>query len=240
MSILGIIILGILVMLFLLAGRISTIARSLAPLLGMLQHIEGDALRLKETPKSISAMTRLELPRIERDFPEFHWPEWRQCSENILSMYLEAIEHRQVSYLKNVGPGIIDGVKLKIEENIEQDRQEKFDNTKIHQTEISRYEKDPFVCRVIVQLSVEYLHSLQGPHIEKPLSREKEQHRYELEIVYVQDVSSLGNTTMGLGVNCPNCGAPIANLGEKYCEYCGTAVEPINIRAWTPNKIQEI
>ena len=31
-----------------------------------------------DTPKSVSGMTRVELPRIEKDFPEFHWPEWKQ------------------------------------------------------------------------------------------------------------------------------------------------------------------
>ena len=37
-----------------------------------------------DTPKSVSGMTRVELPRIEKDFPEFHWPEWKQRCENQL------------------------------------------------------------------------------------------------------------------------------------------------------------
>ncbi|MCD8025431.1 MAG: zinc-ribbon domain-containing protein, partial [Clostridiales bacterium] len=42
-----------------------------------------------------------------------------------------------------------------------------------------------------------------------------------------------------VGVNCPNCGAPIKNLGKKFCEYCGTAVTEVNIRAWKFDSITE-
>ena len=38
---------------------------------------------------------------------------------------------------------------------------------------------------------------------------------------------------------CPNCGAPIKNLGAKFCEYCGSAVEVINSRVWSLEHIKE-
>ena len=50
-----------------------------------------------DTPKSVSGMTRVELPRIEKDFPEFLWPEWKQRCENQLKGYLEALENRDLS-----------------------------------------------------------------------------------------------------------------------------------------------
>ena len=62
---------------------------------------------------------------------------------------------------------------------------------------------------------------------------------YETELVYIQDVDKLENHADALGINCPNCGAPIKSLGEKYCEYCGTAVQEVNIRAWKFNSIKE-
>lgn len=242
MSITAILAIIILVLLGSVLGKASAVLSSIHRLLAMLSYADpkGDAFRLQNEPKSISGMTNLELPRIEKDFPEFHWPEWRQRSENILRMYLEAVEHKQASYLKDVGIGLYDELQLAIQENYEQDVEEKFDNLKYHQTEISKYERDKFICRVLVQMSVEYYHTLKGPRVEKPVNNEKEQHRYELEIVYVQDVTALGDTTLGYGVSCPHCGAPISNLGAKHCVYCGTAVEPINIRVWTPNKIKEI
>jgi len=239
----GILIIVILVLVVGALGYISQITRSLSGLFRILQCLEGvdsENLRLKETPKSVSAMTRLELPRIEKDFPEFNWPEWKQRCENILKMYLEAVEHKNPHLLKDVGYGLSEQVRLAIEENREHDVKEAFDATKIHQTEITRYEREQFLCRVIVQMSAEFLHSIEGPNIAKALVNEKEQHRYEIELVYVQDLTAIGNLTNGIGVNCPNCGAPISNLGAKFCTYCGTAVEPINIRVWTPNKIKDI
>ena len=40
--------------------------------------------------------------------------------------------------------------------------------------------------------------------------------------------------------DCPNCGAPIKNLGAMYCEYCGLAVTPINLKVWTLHKFYEV
>lgn len=239
----AIIIIIILVLLGNVLGQLSRLSGTINGLLRLLHALGGmekDDLRIRETPKSVSAMTSLELPRIEKDFPEFHWPEWKQRCENIMKMYLEAVEHREPHMLKDVGYGMSEQVRLAIEENREHEVKEAFDNTKIHQTEITRYERDKYLCRVLVQMSVEYLHSIEGPEIEKPLVNEKEQHRFEIELVYVQDITALGEQSMGFGVNCPNCGAPITNLGKKYCGYCGSAVEPVNIRVWTPNKIKEL
>lgn len=237
-SITAILIIVALILISSILGQISRLTHTLAPLLRLIRMVEKDDMKLPDTPKSISAATRLELPRLEKDFPEFHWPEWRQRSQNILQMYLEALEHQQISYLKDVGYGLSEEVRLAIEEKKEQDISEKFDGIKFHATEITRYNKEPFLCRVLIQMSVEYYHTLKTSDPKKSIANVKEQHAYELEIVYVQDVSAIGESTMGYGVTCPNCGAPISNLGEKFCSYCGTAVEPINIRVWTPNKLK--
>lgn len=240
LSISGILGLAALFGLYMVFGRLYMLSRILFRLLNMFKGIEGDAFRIKETPKSVSAMTRLELPRIEKDFPEFSWPEWRQRSENIFKGYLEAVEHKDLSYLQDAGYGLKEQVRLAIHDAYERDITEKFDAVKIHRCEIARYQREPFLCRVAIQLSVEYLHSLSSKEINKVLQNEKEQHRYELEIVYVQDVSAIGHTAMGIGVNCPNCGAPVSELGVKVCAYCGTEIEPINIRVWVANKISEV
>ena len=38
---------------------------------------------------------------------------------------------------------------------------------------------------------------------------------------------------------CPNCGAPVKTLGEKFCQFCGTAIKEINIRSWKFNSVNE-
>ena len=38
---------------------------------------------------------------------------------------------------------------------------------------------------------------------------------------------------------CPNCGAPIGNIGQKICEYCGTVLYPAAPLSWMLFKISE-
>ena len=39
-------------------------------------------------------------------------------------------------------------------------------------------------------------------------------------------------------LNCPNCGAPITTLGEKYCRYCNTGIKDLVKRSWVINNIK--
>ena len=43
-----------------------------------------------------------------------------------------------------------------------------------------------------------------------------------------------------LGLTCPNCAAPISNLGAKHCIYCGSPVIEFNIHAWSFAAIKEL
>ncbi len=43
----------------------------------------------------------------------------------------------------------------------------------------------------------------------------------------------------GIALNCPNCGAPIKDLGVKTCSYCGTGVIDLVKKTWILNDIQE-
>ena len=133
-----------------------------------------------------------------------------------------------------------DQVRLKIEEMEEKEIREEFDAIHVHQTEISRYDKAPGKCRIRIQSSVEYLHTLKTPDKKKNVEREKEQHRFNLELVYIQDITKIRDGETAISVNCPNCGAPVTDLGERVCPYCGGAVEPVNVRVWELHRIEEV
>ena len=163
-----------------------------------------------------------------------------QRCENQLKGYLEALEHRDLSYLGNVSLSLKDQVRLKIEEMEEKEIREEFDAIHVHQTEISRYDKNPGKCRIRIQSSVEYLHTLRTPDKKKNVEREKEQHRFNMELVYIQDITKIRDGETAIGVSCPHCGAPIAGLGDRVCPYCGGAVEPVNVRVWELHRIEEV
>ena len=49
-----------------------------------------------------------------------------------------------------------------------------------------------------------------------------------------------GKEVSDKALQCPNCGAPVKKLGAMYCEYCGSAVTPINLKVWTLHKFYEV
>ena len=69
----------------------------------------------------------------------------------------------------------------------------------------------------------------------------KYQTKYNVDLIYIQDRNRVEHERdNALGVNCPNCGAPLSSLGAKVCEYCGTPVIEINIHAWSFSNIDEV
>ena len=66
------------------------------------------------------------------------------------------------------------------------------------------------------------------------------QTRFNTDLIYIQDREIVEKESdRALGINCPNCGAPISSLGAKFCEYCGTAIVELNIHAWSFSHIEE-
>ena len=65
------------------------------------------------------------------------------------------------------------------------------------------------------------------------------QTKYNVEVLYIQDekLTKMGNA---VGTTCPHCGAPVTNLGAMYCEYCGLAVTPVNLKVWTLHRFYEV
>ena len=116
--------LGLIGALFFVMFKIWQISREFFGTSSLIEGLKRQEALEDDTPKSVSGMTRVELPRIEKDFPEFHWPEWKQRCENQLKGYLEALEHQDLSYLGKVSVSLKDQVRLKIEEMEEKEIRE--------------------------------------------------------------------------------------------------------------------
>ena len=194
------------------------------------------------TPKSVSAMTSLYLPKIKRDFPEFQYDEMKVRAENALTSYLMAIDGMNVGLLKEDGQELRDKLEMRINMLKGSGRREHFKNIKLHRTEISDYRKRNGRCIVTFQSAVQYYHTIEtedGKILEGRTDLLK-QSRYNTDVIYIQDRSLVEEERdFSLGLNCPNCGAPVSGLGSKVCEYCGTPVVELNIYAWTFSNIEE-
>lgn len=206
------------------------------------QGINNQKMEMSETPRSLQAMTGLCLPRIQRDFPEFDYDDYKQKSETVLRSYMNSIEEKNPKLLYGeCSTALKDSVKSIITDLSNRGYKQNYDDIVIHRTEISRYTKDGATARILFVSSVgSYTYTTDSSGGVVYGSRDmKTQSVYETELVYIQNVDMVANGNEGLGLNCPNCGAPIKNLGQKFCEYCGTGITEINIRAWKFSSIRE-
>ncbi|WP_031554292.1 zinc ribbon domain-containing protein [Oribacterium sp. FC2011] len=202
------------------------------------------------TPKSLSSMDSLYIPRIEKDFPEFSWNEWRSRIQNAVVLRMQAIDERAPELLSEY-PVIMKEVETLITNDSEvssgmaysEDKLE-YKNRYAYKTVVSGYLRGAGACTIHAQTSASYERKVKvgtkanaSKESDSGWKMRKIQTVFHTELVYVQDAEK----TQGkmLGYNCPNCGAPVKGLGSKVCPYCGTGLESLNIRVWTINKIVE-
>ena len=198
-------------------------------------------LEIETTPKSLNAMTSVYLPQIERDFPEFNYFEFKTKAENLLKSAFDAISVEDIALLVNASDDLTKQINSIISANQNNRQKEIFKDVTVHKTEIKHYVKENGTCKITLQSAIGYHHfikSFSGDVISGSEIAMK-QTRYETELIYIQDTSKITEGDTGLGMNCPNCGAPINTLGNKICPYCGSAVAEVNVRMWTINAFKE-
>lgn len=194
------------------------------------------------TPKSVSAATSLYLPRIMKDFPDFHYDEMRNRAENVLISYLQSINSDNLSMLVEGTSELKNQLEMELEMQRSREERVHFEKIKVHQTEIYQYRYQKGRRSIVFQSAVEYYHyRTQGGNVTAGSQNTKEQSKYNVECIYIQDRDFVENVDdAALGVNCPNCGAPLSGLGAKVCAYCGTPVMELNIRSWNFSDVKEV
>lgn len=177
-----------------------------------------------ETPKSLSGMDTILIPKINQDFPYLDINEMKSLAENAILLYLESVESNNLK-LVNTSPKLQNILNTKIKNIANND--EVYSNIKFHRTVVNKYNNSAGTCLITFQTSLEYI-------CKKENLKKKIQTRYITEFIYIYD-----NKNNNISLNCPNCGAPIKNLGQKKCEYCGTGVVDILSKTWQLNDIYE-
>lgn len=194
------------------------------------------------TPKSVNAMTSLLLPRIVADFPDFTYDEMKNRAEDVLVSYLLAIDQNNSSLLKEGNQELQDQLSHHLQMLSDQNLTEQYDDIRIHRTEISQYRKNAGRCVVTFQTSLACMHYRKNTEgaITEGSTEYTYQTRFNTDLIYIQNREIVEKESdRALGINCPNCGAPISSLGAKFCEYCGTAIVELNIHAWSFSHIEE-
>ena len=222
-----------------LKRKVSSFSRAMFGTDSLVKGLKQQDEQLAATPKSVSGMTRIFLPQIMEDFPEFSLPEFIHRSENQLKGALNAVDIQSLEPLSGAAGDLKEQIRIRIEHNKQSGIRERFQNIRIHQTEVSDYQKLGGSCVITLQSAVEYYYGreVEGRTGEAP---KRTQTKYNLELMYIQDAALISGRTTGQSTVCPQCGAPVNRLGNKKCEYCGSYVEPINIRSWSLTKISEV
>ena len=195
------------------------------------EAIEKSEIESENTPKSLSSMETLSLSSIKDDFPELNINEIKSMAENTITNYLRAIDKKSIIDLKNYNESIKNMALAEIEDL--GDKKVSHEDVRFHKTVINKYEKSKSIASLYMASAVEYYRK------ENDGIRKKVQDRFLVEIIYVIDPTEVGEDEKLLGLNCPNCGAPITTLGEKFCKYCNTGIKDLVKRSWVVNNIKE-
>lgn len=209
---------------------------------GLKNLSEKNAYTEANTPKSVRAMTSVYVPQITRDFPDFNLDEMKSKTEQVLFQYLDALDSDNEGRLKDVTEELQAKVASEIAMNVEKGIDSRYSNPHIHRTEISNYTKRNGKCIITFQTAIEYFFTQKkdGKTVAGNDSY-KTQARYDIDCIYIQDRDVVDNTLeAGLGVTCPNCGAPLKGLGHKTCEYCGSPVVELSIKTWHFSDIRKV
>ena len=196
-----------------------------------------------EQPRTVHGMTDIYLPAIQRDFPEFDYEVFKSRAQGVLRSYFAAISAKDMGLLNDDCSVSLRNDVYSIIGDLEShgyDRQ--ISEGTFHQTEIARYIKNGATVSIVFNISVghyDFTQDKNGKLISGKTDRKRET-VYDVNLVYVQDEEKLAiEGGRSLGLNCPNCGAPIRNLGQKFCDYCGTGIVEVNTRTWRFESIKE-
>ncbi len=220
--------------------RIKRFSRCAFGTSSLAEGVERQAKLLAETPKSVSGMTRIFVPQIQRDFPEFDLEKFKNRAENTLTAMLLSVQEEKLPDSLAVSPELRKQAKSRIEGNRASGIREHYLNIKIHRTEVADYRKRQGTCTIVFQSAVEHIHYKEkNGSVISGRKDLKEQTKYNVELMYIQDASAAGLSS-AVGTVCPQCGAPVTALGSMRCEYCGTKVTPVQDRVWSLQKYYEV
>lgn len=220
------------ILLFLLAKAIiNRIVKEFFGSESLKELFDNNEIIYNETPKSLSSMEMIYSNDLKNDFPDLNINELKSSSEQYIRDVLNSIESKNTDKLEKISDKLTSYVESKIEDL--KDKKIDIDNIKMHKTVVNKYEKKDGIASISFQTSLEYSYK------EDNSVRKKIQTRYKTEFIYIIDASKLDKKVKALGINCPNCGAPIKTLGHKHCEYCNTGVVDIVKKTWIINNIKE-
>ncbi len=194
--------------------------------------------------KDVSGMTTMLEPVILRDFPDFNKNLlYNQTEKNLLKVF-ECLDTKSIDSIKNDSDMVLlfDKLKEKVDYSKQVDANIKYDDIKFHRHSIKDYQRNNGVATITIVSSLEYYYIVDGNEREKLIDGKsfsdiKKQTRYTSKFIYIYDETKIREKAKLISSHCPNCGAPTTKSG--ICEYCGSRLEPINLKLWKMSEYKE-
>lgn len=207
-----------------------------------LNNIVSSMVDIKESEskrvRSISGMSKLLIPNIIKDFPEFNENQLYNMTEESMRIVFDALSNKDKSSLNEI-PLVRNSIIKIIDDYKDNNIDVKYSDIIFHKFAIKDYNKSDGVATITVSTSLEYYYEKNVDGKCSVNSRYKKQTRYSCKFIYIYDESLFKDHEVVLGVNCPNCGASITNLGHKHCDYCGSSIKEINLKSWAFSSYEE-
>lgn len=213
--------------------RIRILSKEIFGVASLLDGLKNQKLENSVRPKSLNSMEPVLLPRIKRDFPGLNIGELKTRGERILLSSFRALASKDIGLLtEDSDKEILGKILTQIQELRDNDTDMVFKDIKVHKTVVSDYKKDKGQVWITLQSALEgIIYTSRFGNIVEGDQDYLTQAVYRLYYLYVQDPELVKNKE-AIGLNCPNCGAPVKNLGDKHCLYCGSAITEVNLRVW--------
>ncbi|MBO4687759.1 MAG: hypothetical protein J5636_04535 [Clostridiales bacterium] len=209
------------------------------------------------SPKSVSDLSEVLTPRINRDFPDLNLSEMRSAVQAVLVKSMDLLMQMTTSgngdtidriqaELAACGIGVTRSLSEELWHKVESARAEGktfvYRDVIVHKSGINEYQKTSSTVEITFQYSIQCLQYQErnGKFISGNRATPT-QTRYNAKVINILDADRFAREDIrGVGFTCPHCGAAVKHLGTDVCSFCGTAIKTVDMRIWLVDKLVEI
>ena len=182
-------------------------------------------------PYSVPQLTAVYRPKIERDFPEMSYEHLESMARNGMIAILNALESKKTDSVENSSRNLKNQLKVIIEDYSRRSEDIHYDNVNIHAVAITSYNSTKNTAAAVFQISLQSLaYRTKNGSVVSGSNTVPRQNLFSLTLMHNQNGDS-GNDHY-FEANCPNCGAPIEDLRQRSCSFCGSGLIPVVDKIW--------
>ncbi len=215
---------------FFIVHKLKRLSRTYFGTTNLKETLDLSKLEEETIPKSLGSLDSLYLSQFKKDFPDMNINELKRLNESYIIELFQKIEEKEIETFSIKNEKVVSFIKEKIKslgtDNI------KFKNFKIHNTVVNKYEKENGIATLYLATSFQYEEIRNGVN-------KKIQNRMKSEYIYIISEKEVTKKTKALGLNCPNCGAPITSLEHKKCDFCKSGIIDFIKKSFVLNDIYE-